>query len=167
MQAPARFGRLVPALQRSNVELVTTGLREITTDAVVAADGSPRRVDTIVLGTGFAAKLGIATSAFPNFFMMLGPNTALGHNSMVFMIEDQTRYVIGAIKYAREGDKGSRPAPGDSGERLRKDSAVDEEDRLGIRRLPQLVPVGGRPHRHAVAGYDCLLLVADVAIQAR
>lgn len=117
-----------PALRRSNVELITTGLREITADAVVAADGSPRRVDTIVFGTGFAAtdflapmkvfgrdgveisdawrdgaatKLGISTSAFPNFFMMLGPNTALGHNSMVFMIEAQTRYIVGAIKHAR------------------------------------------------------------------
>ncbi len=131
--APGCKRRLVsddwfPALQRSNVELVTTGLREITADAVVAADGSPRRVDTIVFGTGFAAtdflapmkvfgrdgveisdawrdgaatKLGISTSAFPNFFMMLGPNTALGHNSMVFMIEAQTRYIVGAIKHTR------------------------------------------------------------------
>ncbi|MEU9898688.1 hypothetical protein ACIBCS_36460 [Streptomyces phaeochromogenes] len=87
-------------------------------------------------------KLGIATSAFPNFFMMLGPNTALGYNSMVFMTEAQTRYIVGATKHAREGDRGSRPAPGGSGERVRRDSAVDEEDRLGIRRLPQLVPVG-------------------------
>lgn len=52
--APGCKRRLVsdawfPALQRSNVELVTTGLREITTDVVVAADGSPRRVDTIVM----------------------------------------------------------------------------------------------------------------------
>jgi cation diffusion facilitator CzcD-associated flavoprotein CzcO len=72
---------------------------------------------------GAARKLGSATSAFPNLFMMLGPNTVLGHNSTVFMIEAQTRYVVGAI--------------------------------------------GGRPHRHAVAGYDCLPLVADEAIQAR
>ncbi|MCX4554735.1 hypothetical protein OG967_47730 [Streptomyces phaeochromogenes] len=60
------------------------------------------------------------TSAFPNFFMMLGPNTALGHNSMGFMIEAQTRYIVGAIKHAREGDRGSRTVPGGSGERLRE-----------------------------------------------
>ncbi|TKA04627.1 flavin-containing monooxygenase [Actinacidiphila oryziradicis] len=116
-----------PALQRPNVELVTTGLSEVTADSVVLTDGTTRKVDTIVFGTGFAAtdfmapmkvfgvggaeisdvwkdgaatKLGISTSAFPNLFMMLGPNTALGHNSMVFMIEAQTRYIVGAIRHA-------------------------------------------------------------------
>ncbi|MFE2432416.1 flavin-containing monooxygenase [Streptomyces sp. NPDC059373] len=116
-----------PTLQRPHVELVTTGLSEVTPGSVVGTDGVPRPVDTIVFGTGFAAtdfiapmkvfgmggaelsdvwkdgaatKLGIATAGFPNLFMMLGPNTALGHNSMVFMIEAQTRYIIGALKYA-------------------------------------------------------------------
>jgi cation diffusion facilitator CzcD-associated flavoprotein CzcO len=116
-----------PALARQHVELVTTGVREIRADSVVSSDGLARQVDTIVFGTGFAAtdfiapvkvfgvdgvelsdvwrdgaatKLGISTTAFPNFFMMLGPNTALGHNSMVFIIESQVRYIIAAIKHA-------------------------------------------------------------------
>jgi len=117
-----------PALQRPHVELITAGLSEITADSVVPASGVPRQVDTIIFGTGFAAtdfiapmkvfgmggaelsdvwkdgaatKLGIATAGFPNLLLMLGPNTALGHNSMVFMIEAQTRYIIAAIKHAR------------------------------------------------------------------
>jgi cation diffusion facilitator CzcD-associated flavoprotein CzcO len=115
-----------PALQRPNVELVTTGVSHVTRDSVVSPDGSERKVDTIIFGTGFAAtdflapmkvfglrgreisdvwasgaatKLGISTNGFPNFFIMCGPNTALGHNSIVFMIEAQARYIVQALQY--------------------------------------------------------------------
>src|SRR5262249_15961792 len=37
-------------------------------------------------------------AGFPNFFMMYGPNTNLGHNSIIFMLECQTRYILGAIR---------------------------------------------------------------------
>ena len=47
---------------------------------------------------GARAYLGITVAGFPNFFMMYGPNTNLGHNSIIFMIECQTRYVIEAIR---------------------------------------------------------------------
>ena len=48
-----------------------------------------------------SAYLGIAVSGFPNFFMLLGPNTGLGHNSVVLMIEAQVRYVMSALKLMR------------------------------------------------------------------
>jgi cation diffusion facilitator CzcD-associated flavoprotein CzcO len=119
-----------PALQRDNVELVTSGLREVRERSVVSDDGSEREVDTIILGTGFnataflapmtirgragrdlneawadgaQAHLGITVSGFPNLFLIYGPNTNLGHNSIVFMIEAQIRYVLDALQRLRAG----------------------------------------------------------------
>jgi hypothetical protein len=39
---------------------------------------------------------------YPNFFMIVGPNTGLGHNSMVFMIESQVEYILRALKTMRD-----------------------------------------------------------------
>ena len=110
----------LPALQRPEVEVVTEPIERVTGDSVVTRDGRSRKVDTIVLATGFdatsflapmsvegldgirledtwrhgaEAHLGMAVSGFPNFFMLYGPNTNLGHNSIIFMVECQTRYV--------------------------------------------------------------------------
>ena len=113
-----------PALQRSNVEVVTEAITAVRPDAVVTADGTAHRVDAIILGTGFhvtdmpaaryivgrdgvslaqswhgtmSSYYGVAFAGFPNLFMMLGPNSGLGHNSVVFMIESAVRYVLNAI----------------------------------------------------------------------
>jgi cation diffusion facilitator CzcD-associated flavoprotein CzcO len=114
-----------PALQRDNVELVTTPIDMVTPTGVRDADGVERPADVIVFGTGFevpgallqlrvvgrdgavlndvweqrgaAAHLGIAVAGFPNLFLLLGPNTGLGHTSVVFMIESQIRYVVQAL----------------------------------------------------------------------
>ncbi|MFP5362059.1 MAG: flavin-containing monooxygenase [Thermoleophilia bacterium] len=118
-----------PALARPDVELVTDPIREIRGKTIVLADGSEREVDTIILGTGFhvtdpptarlvrgrdgrtlaermaqgiQAYLGATMSGLPNFFKLIGPNTGLGHNSMVFMIESQLRYVIDALRVMDE-----------------------------------------------------------------
>jgi cation diffusion facilitator CzcD-associated flavoprotein CzcO len=117
-----------PALQRPSVELVTTPIRELRERTIVTADGAERAVDTLILGTGFDAAdgvapvkiygrggvelgrawkdgmeayLGISVAGFPNLFLLIGPNTGLGHNSMVFMIEAQIRYVMSALDYMR------------------------------------------------------------------
>jgi cation diffusion facilitator CzcD-associated flavoprotein CzcO len=118
-----------PALNRPNVEVVPAGLTEVRSDGVVAADGTTCDVDTIIFGTGFVtndflapvavtgrggqnlhdtwqrqggaeAFKGIALPGFPNLFMLYGPNTNLGHNSIVYMIESQTNYVLEALRYA-------------------------------------------------------------------
>jgi cation diffusion facilitator CzcD-associated flavoprotein CzcO len=118
-----------PALTRPNVELVTDAIREIRGRTIVLADGSEREVDTIILGTGFhvtdpptaqlvrgrggrtlaeragdgiQAYLGATISGLPNFFKLIGPNTGLGHNSMIFMIESQLRYVMDALRVMDE-----------------------------------------------------------------
>ncbi len=114
-----------PALTRSNVDLVTAGIREVTATGIVTADGTHREVDAIVFGTGFhvtdafdplditgrdgrmlrdvwrdgiEAYKGVAVSGFPNLFLLVGPNSGLGHNSMIFMIEAQVRYAMQALR---------------------------------------------------------------------
>ena len=114
-----------PALARPDVELVTERIERIVPDGVVTADGMTRVADVIIYGTGFKAAeflapmlvsglggwqlqqawqdgprsyLGISVSGFPNFFMLYGPNTNLGGNSIIYMLEGQIGYVLGAIQ---------------------------------------------------------------------
>lgn len=120
-----------PALARSNVEVVTDGIREITPTGVVTVDGKERPVDAIVFGTGFEvhdylgpmqvvgrdgaelgsrwrrraeAYLGTTVPEFPNLFTIIGPNTGLGHNSIIFMIECQVRYIASALRAMDSGE---------------------------------------------------------------
>ncbi len=115
-----------PALRQPNVEVVTSAIARVTATGVVTADGVEHPVDTIIFGTGFKvgegmadgvtitgrdgrkihdvwadgpeALLGTTVAGFPNLFMMIGPNTGLGHSSMVYMIESQTRYLLDALR---------------------------------------------------------------------
>lgn len=114
-----------PAVNQSNVSLVTDNIERIDTDGVVTDDGQHHQVDAIVCGTGFKASeflapmritgrngqslndawqsgasafKGITVSGFPNLFMLYGPNTNLAHNSIVFMLESQIRYVLDALR---------------------------------------------------------------------
>jgi cation diffusion facilitator CzcD-associated flavoprotein CzcO len=117
-----------PTLQRPNVELVTDAIESVTPRGVRTRDGRERQVDAIICGTGFRVSeylssiritgrrgielnnewkrslrnyLGITVSGFPNLFLLMGPNTGLGHNSMIFMIEAQARYATRAIEAMR------------------------------------------------------------------
>lgn len=118
-----------PALTRKNVDVITTGIARIEPNAVVTTDGTRREVDCLIFGTGFHATapfprgvllgsqgvdivdawdkggaqayLGTTVAGFPNFFMVVGPNTGLGHSSMVFMIESQVAYIVDALKSMR------------------------------------------------------------------
>ncbi|HEX5061124.1 MAG TPA: NAD(P)/FAD-dependent oxidoreductase [Kofleriaceae bacterium] len=120
-----------PALQRDNVALVTSLLERITADAVITADGATHPADAIIFATGFEstsflapmqivgktgttlaaawqggaeAHRGVLVSGFPNLFLLYGPNTNLGHSSILFMIECQVRYVLGCLdQLARRG----------------------------------------------------------------
>jgi cation diffusion facilitator CzcD-associated flavoprotein CzcO len=114
------------ALGKPNVELVTSGVREVRANAVVDGDGVERPVDAIVFGTGFhvtdipaaqrvrgrggkllddvwhgspRAYMGSTIAGFPNLFFLLGPNTGLGHSSMVYMIESQIAHVLAALQH--------------------------------------------------------------------
>jgi len=114
-----------PAITQQNVDVVTTGIKEIVPNGIVSSDGVLHEADTIVFATGFhvtdapfariirgrtgelmadmwagspQAYRGTAVAGFPNLFIVTGPNTGLGHNSLVFMIEAQLDYFMGAIK---------------------------------------------------------------------
>jgi cation diffusion facilitator CzcD-associated flavoprotein CzcO len=114
-----------PALARPDVDLVTDPIERIVPDGVVTAGGAARPADVIVYATGFAATqflmpiqvtgrgggllheawrdgahayLGVTVAGFPNFFMLYGPNTNLGGNSIIYMLEGQIGYVLGALR---------------------------------------------------------------------
>ncbi|EMN1931161.1 NAD(P)/FAD-dependent oxidoreductase, partial [Burkholderia ambifaria] len=113
------------ALDRDNVELVTQRIRRVTETGIETDDGVHHPVDAIVYGTGFAATaflspmritgrdgldlndawrrgaqayLGLTVPGFPNFFMLYGPNTNLGHNSIVYMLESQIAHVMRCVR---------------------------------------------------------------------
>ena len=114
-----------PAITQPNVELVPSAVTEVRPEGVVGADGVVREVDTLIFATGFhvtdvrfaqfirgrdGARLdelwqgspqayrGASVPGFPNLFWIVGPNTGLGHNSMVFMIEAQINYLLDALE---------------------------------------------------------------------
>jgi cation diffusion facilitator CzcD-associated flavoprotein CzcO len=113
-----------PTLARENVQLVTDGIERIEPSGVRARTGELHAADVLVFATGFQstdflapievfgrggrnlreewrggahAYLGVTVSGFPNFFMLYGPNTNLGHNSILVMIEAQVDYVVDAL----------------------------------------------------------------------
>lgn len=118
-----------PALAQDHVDVRTDGIREVTAKGVVDKNGVEREVDAIVFGTGFKAQdpipkgmifgrsgrdlleawregaeayKGTTVHGFPNFFMLVGPNTGLGHSSMVYMIESQIQYVMDALAQMKQ-----------------------------------------------------------------
>jgi len=121
-----------PAIQQPNVELVTDAIREVRGNSIVTADGSEREVDVVILATGFrvtempfarwvtgrdgvcladrwqaspTAYRGTTVAGFPNLFLLLGPNTGLGHTSVLVMLEAQLRYVMGCIEHLGRSGK--------------------------------------------------------------
>ena len=113
------------ALVRPNVAVETSPIERITRDGIVTRDGATHPAETIVFATGFEttsflapmtieglggrkleetwrdgaeAYLGVGVSGFPNLFLLYGPNTNLGHNSIIFMIECQVRYALQCIQ---------------------------------------------------------------------
>ena len=130
LQADPAVQPLVSRARRSRTSSWSpAAVREVRARSIVAADGSERAVDTIIFGTGFRvadmpigewvrgrdgkrladtwegsprAHLGCTVAGFPNLFLLLGPNTGLGHNSMVYMIESQLNHVVDALRVMRE-----------------------------------------------------------------
>ncbi|QNH76669.1 alpha/beta hydrolase fold domain-containing protein [Pseudomonas protegens] len=116
---------------QAHVQLVTEGIRRITEHGIETLDGQQHTVDAIIYGTGFAATeflspmrisgrdgldlnqawqdgaaayLGISVPGFPNFFMLYGPNTNLGHNSIIHMLESQISHVMQARQALLDSD---------------------------------------------------------------
>ena len=113
-----------PALASNAVDLVTDRIDRVEASGVVAG-GALRKADTIALATGFhvadatglsvygrwgtlreawgqgaVAMGGMHVAGFPNMSLLLGPGTALGHNSMVLMAEAQARALVRLLRKA-------------------------------------------------------------------
>jgi cation diffusion facilitator CzcD-associated flavoprotein CzcO len=113
-----------PALTKPNVDVVTDGIREIRPRGIVTRDGREHPADTLILGTGFEimpvadpltgrdgvplaerwkprreAYLGTTVSGYPNYFMLVGPNTATGHTSVLLYAEAQIEYILRCITH--------------------------------------------------------------------
>ncbi|MGA7396764.1 MAG: NAD(P)/FAD-dependent oxidoreductase [Solirubrobacterales bacterium] len=128
-----------PTLTRNNVDVITEDIREISEAGIVTTDGNEVAVDVIVFGTGFNVMdlplghqvrgrdgrtlheiwqgspnchLGTSMPGFPNFFTLMGPNTGLGHTSVVVMIEAQVGLIAQAIRKLRPGTSSTiEPTP--------------------------------------------------------
>ncbi len=119
-------------LTQPHVEVVSSPARYLRSRSLVTEDGSELDVDVVLCATGYAAAdylgqidvvgergaslreawsdgayayLGMAVPGFPNFFMLYGPNTNVGSNSVIFMLEAQARYIVRALKHMRRKDK--------------------------------------------------------------
>ncbi len=119
----------LPAMQRQNVSLVTDGIEHFTKHSLVTSGGKEIDADLVVLATGFQSRRlygemsisgpngltmdqawaneirahrSVAVKGFPNFFMMYGPNSNLGHNSIILMIEAQARYIARILSKATQ-----------------------------------------------------------------
>ncbi|MDM1247499.1 NAD(P)/FAD-dependent oxidoreductase [Acinetobacter sp. R933-2] len=115
-----------PTFNRENVELMTDAIQELTENSIIMKNGQERQIDCLIYGTGFITDpriylksfecyglngielkdawkdgaesyYGVTTKNFPNLFQLLGPNTVLGHNSVIFMIESQVNYILQLI----------------------------------------------------------------------
>lgn len=122
----------VPMLRRPDVSLETTPIARVLPDGVELSDGRAVPLDTLICASGFQvdrplgdlrvtgrdgvdlaevwgprprAWLGVTVPRFPNAFLILGPNTGLGHSSVVLMAEAQIRWIVQAITHVR-------PTPG-------------------------------------------------------
>ncbi len=118
-----------PALARPDVDLHTQQIDEFTEDGVRTADGTLHEADVVILGTGFAtdnrcahehivgrggqriqdawrdgmtAYLGMTVAGFPNMFMMMGPNSGGGAQSILFVIEAQLHYVVECLRMMKQ-----------------------------------------------------------------
>lgn len=121
-----------PAVAAANTQLVTERIEAMTPKGLATADGTEHELDVIVFATGFRvtdnpmvdhikgrdgrslgemwtdtgirAYLGTTVDNFPNLFLMTGPNTGIGHTSLLVMLEAQIRYVMSALRYAAHND---------------------------------------------------------------
>ncbi|VEG53712.1 cyclohexanone monooxygenase [Mycolicibacterium aurum] len=122
------------ALTQPHVRVVSSPARALRSRSLITEDGTELDVDVVVCATGYAAAdylgqievrgthgtllsdtwrdgafayLGMSVPGYPNFFMLYGPNTNVGSNSVIFMLEAQAHYLVRALRYMRRRNKSS------------------------------------------------------------
>ena len=181
------------ALTQPHVEVVSSPARSLRARSLVTDDGTELDVDVVLCATGYAAAdylgqidvagergvtlretwsdgayayLGMAVPGFPNFFMLYGPNTNVGSNSVIFMLEAQARYIVRALKYMRRKRKVlCRGSTRNHGGLHRQDRRVDGGHRVAYA-VQQLLPRRQRPGGHPVAAQRASILGNDAPVQA-
>jgi cation diffusion facilitator CzcD-associated flavoprotein CzcO len=93
--------RWYPAVSAPNVEMISEGLAQIDGTTLIGSGGSRCTVDAVVFATGFTPTEP-PVAGFPNLFLLYGPNTNLGHTSIIYMLESQYRYLLNALRTMRE-----------------------------------------------------------------
>ncbi len=175
-----------PALQRPDVSLTTSGIEEFTESGIRTKDGELHEADVVILATGFStdnrcasehivgrggltiqeawrdgmtAHLGTTVAGFPNLFMLMGPNSGGGAQSILFVIEAQVHYIVECL----EAD--ALPSRHPSGGPCRGAAALQRlvaRQAVGLRvelgGLPQLVPRPPGRQPPVLAGHRYLLL---------
>ena len=154
-------------LCRPNVEVVSEGIAEVREGSVLTLDGQEREVDALILCTGFRttdllspvlfrgrngvslneawhsgaeAFRGVTVAGFPNLFMLIGPNSRVGYNSIVFMIEAQEPRYILAVPEADAAPAG--PTPSRLGPRNRRASTRGCSSAWGAPSTPPAAKAG-------------------------
>jgi cation diffusion facilitator CzcD-associated flavoprotein CzcO len=173
-----------PAMTRANVELVTEPITSVEGRQIVTADGSRREFDVLIGGTGFnatepsVARLvrgpggvtlsaawsphmealrGTTVAGFPNLFLLVGPNSALGHNSIVYIIEAQIEYILKALDAMQASGAASVVPTRDAQQRYNRRVQADLAGSVWLRGgcSSYYLDAGGRnttlwPHRAAL-----------------
>ncbi|EXJ96239.1 hypothetical protein A1O1_01365 [Capronia coronata CBS 617.96] len=126
------------ALTDPKVDVITNGIREVVSDGIITTDGEHRPVDAIICATGFdttfcprfpitgkggvdladkwkqvpSTYLSLATDEFPNYFISLGPNSALGTGNLLLLIEKAIDYITLCLaKMQRDNIRSMAPRP--------------------------------------------------------
>jgi cation diffusion facilitator CzcD-associated flavoprotein CzcO len=186
-------GRFYGALQRPNVGVVTEKIERIEPRGVVTADGALHELDALVLATGYDAHAymqpmelvgpdgrtledawrdgirayrSVALPGFPNFFMLQGPHSPFGNQSLVAIAESQAEYIARWVRRFRDGEVAAAVPRADAARRYNDEIVAAMPDTiwlsgcsswyLGKDGLPELWPWRPETHRKMLRelGYD-------------
>ncbi len=167
-----------PAIAANNVTLTTERIVEIDAEGVRTADGAHHMLDALILSTGFKASApfprglifgiggrdlievwrdgpqaykGTTVSGFPNLFLLMGPNTGLGHNSMIYMIESQIAYVMDTLRTMDERGLEQVEVRADAQERFNQ--GLDQRLRRSVWQVGRCTSW----YRHPVSGRNVVI----------
>ncbi len=148
-----------PAIQKPNADLVTAGIERIEPNGVRTSDGVLHELDVLVIATGFdghaftgplnvvgqngvtleeawadakEAYHSVAVPGFPNFFMLVGPNSPIGNFSVILISEAQIGYILQLVELARDGECRAIAAKKDATDQFNADIKEAMKDTIWV-----------------------------------